>query len=96
MRLFGQVMDAMRTGLGAGSPKLEADLRAALLGRTAEPPSASPRRWKLTSYCKCGTDKGHFELSDRGPWVLYGDLLPAETKSAAPLSSAKPKPTTVE
>lgn len=28
-------------------------------------------RWKCTSYCLCGSRKGHFEKSDDGVWVLH-------------------------
>lgn len=27
------------------------------------------QRWKCTSYCLCGSRKGHFEKSDEGVWV---------------------------
>ena len=33
------------------------------------------RRWKCTSYCLCGSRKGHFEAHDDGAWVLYTDAL---------------------
>ena len=33
------------------------------------------RRWKCTSYCSCGSRKGHFELSNNGAWVLYTDAI---------------------
>ena len=33
------------------------------------------RRWKCTSYCLCGSRKGHFEAHDEGAWVLYTDAL---------------------
>jgi len=29
------------------------------------------QRWECTSYCLCGSRKGHFEKSDEGVWVLY-------------------------
>lgn len=34
-------------------------------------------RWKCTSYCLCGSRRGHFERSDEGTWMLAEDVLGA-------------------
>ncbi len=47
-------------------------------------------RWKCTSYCLCGSRRGHFEKSSDGVWVLYESHAARIRELECPLNDILP------